>query len=155
MVASNTLWPSAHSDMLSRLIATTSLSFAEITTQMNAAFATSYTRNAILGKVYRMGQCNTRPPVTPEEQALKARARITRRSNKKKAERWLAKPSLAERAKRAEEQKRVRAMFDATGTSRTSPGYRKHFPRLPEMSRSELRGMLADAMRNTAAMEVS
>jgi len=140
--------------MLSNLIET-GMTFTEIQTEMNSVLRTSYTRNAILGRAHRMGQCNTRPPVSLEEQALKARARITRRSNKKKAERWLAKPSLAERAIRAEEQKRIRAMFDESGASRTSPGYRKHLPRLPEMNKTELRGMLADAMRNTAAMGVS
>jgi hypothetical protein len=36
------------------------------------------------------------------------------------------------------------------GTSKTSPIYRNQFPKLPEMSRAQLRAMLADAVRNTA-----
>jgi hypothetical protein len=152
MAANNTLWPQEHSDMLSSLLKTTSLSFSEIQVQMNAALKTYYTRNAILGRAYRMNHCITRPPVAPEIRAQKKRERLTRLNEKKKAQRHAAKPWLATRADRAKEQKRVRAMFDATGTSRTSAGYRKHFPRLPEMTKDELRGMLADAMRNTSVM---
>ena len=145
--------------MLSGLIAGSSLSFSEITTQMNAALGTSRTRNAILGRAYRTNHCITRPPVAPEIRAQRKRERLIRRNDEKRAKRWAAKPWLATRADRSkereEEAKRVRAAFDASGTSRTSPGYRKHLPKLPEMTRNELRGMLADAMRNTAAMVVS
>ncbi|MGY3609906.1 MULTISPECIES: GcrA family cell cycle regulator [unclassified Bradyrhizobium] len=35
-------------------------------------------------------------------------------------------------------------------TSRTHPSYRNQLPRLPEMSKAELRAMLAQAVRNTA-----
>lgn len=140
--------------MLSNLIATTTLSFSEITATINATFKMSYTRNAILGRAYRLNHCITRPPLPPEKRAERERERLIRYNEKKKAQRWAAKPWLAKRAERAAEQKRIRAMFDASGTPRTSPGYRKHLPKLPEMSRTELRSMLADAMRNTAAMEV-
>jgi GcrA cell cycle regulator len=158
MASDKTMWPSAHSDMLSNLIATTSLSFSEITASINATFKTSYTRNAVLGRAYRMNQCISRPLVPPEMRAERERTRQIRCNEKRRAERRIAKPWLADRApkvSRAEEKKRIRAMFDATGTSRTSAGYRKHLPKLPEMSRTELRSMLADAMRNTAAMGVS
>ena len=158
MAGNNTFWPQEHSDMLSNLLKTTSLSFAEIQAQMNAALKTSYTRNAILGRAYRMNHCITRPPVAPEIRAQRKRERLIRLNEEKRKRRWAAKPWLAQRAERtkerAEEAKRVRAAFDASGASRTSAGYRKHLPKLPEMSRSELRGMLADAMRNTAALEV-
>jgi hypothetical protein len=36
------------------------------------------------------------------------------------------------------------------GTSKTSPIYRNQFPKLPDMSKDELRAMLAEAFRNTA-----
>ena len=155
MAAASTMWPQEHSDMLSKLLTTTSLSFSEIREQLNSVLRTSYTRNAVLGRAYRMNHCVTRPPTPPEIRAERERVRQIRYNEKKREQRHAAKPWLATRASRAEEQKRVRAMFDATGASRTSAGYRKHLPRLPEMNKTELRGMLADAMRNTAAMEVT
>ena len=132
--------------MLSNLIATTALSFSEITSTINATFKTAYTRNAILGRAYRLNHCVTRPPLPPEKRAERERERLIRYNEKKRAKRWAAKPWLANRAERSAEQKRVRAMFDASGTPRTSPGYRKHLPKLPEMSRTELRSMLGGLM---------
>jgi hypothetical protein len=144
--------------MLTLLITTTPMTFSEIRSKLNKDLETSYTRNAILGRAYRMNQCVKRPEISPEIRAERRRAVQIAKSAKKKAERHAAKPWLAERApktNRAEERRRVLAMLNDSGVSRTSPSYRRQFPKLPEMSKSELRGMLADAMRNTAAMGVS
>jgi hypothetical protein len=42
----------------------------------------------------------------------------------------------------------------APGTSKTSPGYRNQLGFLPDMTVRERRDMLAEAMRNTAALPV-
>jgi hypothetical protein len=39
------------------------------------------------------------------------------------------------------------------GQSKTSPSYRKFLPRIGDLSKDELRAMLAAAVQNTAAME--
>ena len=46
----------------------------------------------------------------------------------------------------------VRAQFLARGSTTTSPEYRKHLPPAPEMTKVQLRAMLAQAIQNTAAL---
>jgi PHP family Zn ribbon phosphoesterase len=40
------------------------------------------------------------------------------------------------------------------GTSKTDPAYRRKLPALPEMSKNELRAMIAQAVRHTAEMPI-
>jgi hypothetical protein len=73
---------------------------------------------------------------TPEEQAYfdaKARQR-----------------ELRKQAKRRKSPVTESAFVFSPGTSKTSAIYRNQFPKLPEMSKTALRAMLADAVRNTA-----
>ena len=154
MGTTNKAWPQEHSDELVRLLQLSELSFAEIAEQMNADLGTNYSRDAVLGRAWRMNHCKARPPVSPEMQAQRKQARITRGAAKRKAERWAAKPWLANRAECATEKKRIRAQFAASGTPKTSRAYRMHLPKIPEMTKTELRAMLTNAVQNTAAMEV-
>jgi len=59
---------------------------------------------------------------------------------------------VASREAMLDEKQRNREMFRSRGTSVYSAAYRKHLPTLPEMTKSELRNMLADAFRNTASI---
>ena len=53
------------------------------------------------------------------------------------------------RARRKEEKRQILA---STNFSKTSPAYRNLLPSLPEMTKAELRAMIAQAVRNTQAM---
>lgn len=53
---------------------------------------------------------------------------------------------------KAKTQKEIRENMAAQGASRHSVAYRKHLPPAPEMSKSKMRDMLAQAMQNTAAL---
>lgn len=125
------------------MIARGDRSFRDMVGYINRNFGTDYTRSSLIGRAHRMGYKRPAPV---------ARAATKQRNLSKKAEgkRWKAEPS----AERKAEKKQIRASFVAKGTSKTSRDYRIHLPKLPEMSRSELRAMLSDAVRNTALMEV-
>ena len=58
------------------------------------------------------------------------------------------------KAKRRRERKRMAklAILSATQFSKTSAKYRNLLPPMPEMSKSEMRNMLAAAVRNTALL---
>lgn len=76
-----------------------------------------------------------------EELARLKEAAEERRRQRKRAARRAAKPAGAE--------------FKPQGISPTSALYRRtYFPPIPEMSKSQARAMLAEAVRNTAAMPV-
>jgi hypothetical protein len=72
------------------------------------------------------------------------------------AERAVKRAKQRAREKRHEakrrKSKRSITVTVAVGTSKTAPIYRNQLPRLPEMSRNELRAMLTQAVRNTAEM---
>ncbi len=58
-----------------------------------------------------------------------------------------------ERIKKARKRAKSRsAKLGALMFSKTSPAYRRQLPALPEMTKSELRAMIAQAVRNTAEM---
>lgn len=146
----STGWQPDHSDALVKFIAD-GLSYAEAAGAINAEFQTGYSRNACIGKARRLS-------ITSPERTVKFNNRRERDravSAKRKAERWKANPSLKERAARMAQQKINRAIMLANGATRTSPEFRKHVPRPPEMTKNELRAMLTTAVQNTAAMEIA
>lgn len=85
-------------------------------------------------KQRRLRQC---PDIT------RAKANAYKRAYMKK---WRAKRMFDVSTKQG-----VRAMMLARGTSKTSAAYRKHLPPMPEMSKAEMRAMLAQAMQNTVS----
>lgn len=110
-------------------------------------------RSSVIGKVtrLRLPAPEQKLPVIadrtyitqlPEISAVKRRER-ERRYQKKRRERQRA--SL-------DTKRDVRKQFLARGATTTSAEYRKHLPPLPEMSKSALRAMLAQAAQNTAAL---
>lgn len=123
------------------------------------------TRNAVVGKIDRLNLPNPAikqavarsglyarqlSPQTLESRRLsqirrRERDRAKRREQHLKRQRdviWLA-----------EEKEETRQQFRARGSSPYSAAYRKHMPRIGEMTKGELREMLAQAMQNTAAMQ--
>lgn len=57
---------------------------------------------------------------------------------------------IRDRAKKARKRAKNRADKLAVLTfSKTSPAYRRQLPQLPEMTKPELRAMIAQAVRNT------
>lgn len=59
---------------------------------------------------------------------------------------------IRERVKKARKRAKERAAKIVLGRSKTDPAYRRQLPALPEMTKSELRAMIAQAVRNTAGM---
>lgn len=147
-------WPDEHSDCLKYWLAK-GLSYAQAAHKINVRFGTGYTRNACISRGRRLG---AKPAAKPRGQRISKQIFHQRTAAKRKEKRWAENPSLAERAKKIErnrEMRAIRAKCDEAGTPRTSPVYRKHLPKLPEMTRSELRAMLTEAVQNTADMGIT
>jgi hypothetical protein len=53
-------WPTEHTDYLKQLMAEGGYSGAQVARMVNDRFRTSYTRNAIIGKLNRLGMATTR-----------------------------------------------------------------------------------------------
>lgn len=140
------------------------LSYAEMAAQMNARLGTNYTRCAIIGRARRLLLANPTPPRKPSKS--NGRKEYYRQIGiQRRMARWAAKPELREHYERKlardlqadNEQVRTegRKRAIAHGHSKTSAGYRKFMPRLPEMSKAEMRAMLTGIVQNTAALEVT
>lgn len=105
-------------------------------------------RNSVLGKLFRLK--------TPEPMHKKAIVRnrvyarqpaeITRANARARQQRYQAN-------RRLEALVGIRSRLAARGSNRYSAAYRKHLPHLPEMTKGELRAMLAQAFQNTAALQ--
>ena len=111
-----------------------------------------YTRNAVLGKVFRLGlekRAERIRPAIHKPNAPRPRryrdAYQMERIREKQRERYNER-----RAARAGEQK---AYLSRCKAPKTSAAYRNHLPVMPDMSKTQLRAMLAAAVINTAALE--
>jgi len=125
-------------------------SYSQISRAMAAEHGWVYTRNACIGRARRLKMEQPRRifiRTTPQE-------RHRRQGEQRRSKRWAKNPSLAQFYEKRMQQKETRARFLAAGTLATSPACRKHMPRLPEMTRHEMRAMLTQAIRNTAALEI-
>lgn len=108
-------------------------------------------RSAVIGKLHRLGAPE------PAVKAAVIRNRIYSRQlpeiSRVNARSREARYRLKMREARNDEKRMVCARFLARGASPHSVAYRKHLPPLPEMTKSELRRMLREAVQNTAAMQ--
>jgi hypothetical protein len=146
-------WPPDHDAALKAHLAA-GKSHSEAADQINADFGTAYTRNACCGRSYR--QHHPRPQAgLPRPSSGGHAAKQKRQAARRREKRWAVNPSLKERWERMQQQKATRAMMAAKGTPATAACYRKHMPRLPEMTKYELRRMLTAAVVATAAMEIA
>ena len=105
-------------------------------------------RNAVIGKVHRL-----KLPIPALKQEVIRNSVYARqvRDGAWKAKQAKRKRSWRARAKiKAQAEARERSLFH--GHSRYSSVYRNLMPKLPPMTKGELRSMLADAVRNTAVM---
>lgn len=104
-------------------------------------------RNAVIGKVHRLKL----PIPALKQEGNRVYARQVRDDSAWKAKQAERKRSWRARAKiKAQAEARERSLFH--GHSRYSAVYRNLMPKLPPMTKGELRSMLADAVRNTAVM---
>ncbi|MBR1122128.1 hypothetical protein JQ628_11435 [Bradyrhizobium lablabi] len=131
-------------------IATLKRLWAEGESSTDIAAKLRCTRNSVLGKLYRLREPQ---PMVKKRGGPRNRvytrqpAEITRANARLRQDRYRAKRKQSLSTKRG-----VRAMFLASGASRTSAEYRKHLPLMPEMTKGELRAMLAQAVQNTARL---
>lgn len=113
-----------------------------------------YTRNAVLGKVFRLGL---------EKRAERIRPAICRPSTpgprrQRSSYEWdLIRERQRERynERRAARSGEQKTFLKNCKAPKTSAAYRNHLPIMPDMTKTELRAMLATAVANTAAMERS
>lgn len=145
-------WTTEQSAFLVSEVTTGRDSYARLAHVINAKFGTRYSRDAVLGKAHRLGLCKPQQFGKSSWAMENARTRDREKKKQLREKRWQANPSLEGRAERKKE---TLQLFKATNTPRTSPAYRKHLPHLPEMTKTELRAMLAAAFANTAALEVA
>jgi hypothetical protein len=146
-------WPDWHMVELKKLLDDRdSGSFSDIALALSLAVRKCYSRNACIGKARRL--MGGKPSGRSIAQGLTIEVMNMRRAEKRRKQRWAAKPSLRQRYERVQEKKALRKRFAEGGMAKTAPGYRKHLPRLPEMTKNELRAMLAVAWANTAALEL-
>lgn len=150
------VWLDLHSEALKGFVER-GLSFIDAAKKLNEDFGTNYTRNACIGRAQRMGVAGHlkrgRRPKELVAKENKARSKI--RLQRKKAERWAAKPWLADREAERKQREEIGKRVMASCKSKTSATYRNQLPRLGDVTKTELRAMLASAVSNTAAMEFS
>lgn len=141
-------WHADKEAMLERLWADQFRTAAVIAAEMGIS------RNAVLGKAHRM-----KLPPRRESYTDAVRLGLSPRHAKPKA-----KPSVTlatgagniaiiRPAESLAEQQRKRAL--AQGYGKSSPSYRATFGLAPEMTANQRRQFLAEAMRNTAAMQAA
>ncbi len=114
-------------------------------TDIASSLKGNYSRNAVLGKIHRL-KAST---VSSQVKMLKARRNLDHMA--------MARAKLRERDRIKKQRKRDRIKAEtrrslSTGTSKTSPTYRNLLPKAPEMTKNELRALISEAMRNTAAL---
>jgi hypothetical protein len=104
------VWLEIHSEAL-RGFVKLGLSFTEAAKKLNSEFGTSYTRNACIGRAQRMGVAGKlkrgRRPKELIANENQARWKLT--NTRRKAQRWAAKPWLAQREAQIEARRRERA----------------------------------------------
>jgi hypothetical protein len=108
--------------------------------QVAARIGDGITRNAIIGKVHRMKVKRSKGHEVRIKLHGPKRVRIKR------------PPGYVRPPSREQERKQNREIMLAGGARKTSAAYRKHLPRLGDMTRGELRAMLTTALQNTANM---
>jgi len=112
------------------------------------------TRNAVLGKVFRLG-LEKRPERIRPAIHRPSTPRPRRRRDAYEMERIREKQRERYNERRAERSGEQRTFLKNCKAPKTSAAYRNHLPIMPDMSKAELRAMLAAAVANTASMERS
>ncbi len=119
------------------------------------------TRSAVIGKVHRMrlnGRNYSNGPVQPKLSPEERRQLKNERRNLAERLRRQNNPhaySFDAARKREKRRKEALSVMRSSNARTTSAEYRKHLPKIPEMTRNELREMFAQAVQNTAAMGVT
>ncbi|MGY3359770.1 hypothetical protein ACVWZK_006433 [Bradyrhizobium sp. GM0.4] len=112
-------------------------------------------RNAVLGKLHRLGDSGRVLIVDPVKLKLRAEERRQAHVAKERRRRARLASGLGSlRAPRAIEPVAFKAPVVPSFVSKTSPSYRDRLVKLPDMTVGQRRDMLAEAVRNTAAMPV-
>jgi len=134
-------------------ISTLTQMWAEGYSSTRIALALGLTRNSVIGKVTRLKL----PEPTSKLPVIIDRTYVTQlpevRREKVRAYERVYKKARKERLRydiKTKQDERQRLI--ARGASPYSPAYRKQLPPLPDMTKGELRAMLAAAMQNTAAL---
>ncbi len=149
MTVARYVWPDHHSIALEGCIAA-GMSYSQAAVEINEQFSERYTRNACIGRGRRMG---LKSSALSGPHVYLAPAERRRRKNER--ERIRRMDNLADKERRDRDRKEARGIMLSRGAKTTSAEYRKHLPPLPEMTKSELRAMLAQAIQNTIDMGVS
>jgi hypothetical protein len=134
-------------------VATLTRMWAEGHSATRIAAELECTRNSIIGKVTRLKLPAPveKLPVIKDMSYARQLPEVTLQKRRERENRY-ARARAEKRKHCFEAKKDIRAEFIARGASPYSAAYRKHMPQLPEMSKGQLRAMLAQAAQNTAAL---
>lgn len=134
-------------------IATLTKMWAEGYSATRISMSLDCTRCAIIGKINRLGlpEPKKKLPTIRDMAYAKRLPEVTLKKRRIRENRY-AKARRERRKYCLETKRELRQEFLARGTSPYSAAYRKHLPPAPEMSKSQMRDMLAQAMQNTAAL---
>jgi len=139
-------WTDERCDTLTRM-------WAEGYSATRIAKALECSRNSVIGKVTRLKlpPPAEKLPVIADREYVRQLPEVSLKKRRERERRYAR--ARSERRKHCfDAKKEVRAQFIARGATTTSAAYRKHLPPLPEMSKGQLRAMLAQALENTAAL---
>jgi len=120
-------------------------------TRIGAAMGIS--RSCVIGKVTRLGlpEPAEKLPVVTDRVYTRQLAEVTR-AKVNAYYRQYSKKRREERKLMMETKASIREAMLDRGATKTSAAYRKHLPPMPDMSKGQLRAMLAQAAQNTAAL---
>lgn len=110
-------------------------------------------RNAVIGKVTRLGlpEPGSKLPVVRDMSYIRQIPEV-KAAKRRERERIYAKVRREKQKHDIKTKREIRQRFLERGASPYSAAYRKHLPPMPEMSKSQMRAMLAQALENTAAL---
>jgi len=109
-------------------------------------------RSAVLGKLWRLGAAPPagKKPIVIRRVYTRQPIEVTKANARERVKRYRLKVKL-ERPFEAGQEARERLL--ERGASTTSAVYRRHLPQIPvDMTKGQLRAMLAQAVQNTAAL---
>jgi hypothetical protein len=134
-------------------VATLTKLWAEGHSATRIALVLECSRNSVIGKVTRLKLPAPleKLPVVADRSYVRQLPEISLEKRRTR-ERHYAKVRREKRRQCIKTNQDVRAQLLARGKSTTSAIYRNQFPPLPDMSKNQLRAMLAAALQNTAAL---
>ncbi len=117
-------------------------------------------KGAVLGRAHRLklaARSTGKPRLDPAEAERRRKEHNRKRSDRRRRQRAESGQASSQHANQNKRIQEVVARHKAAAlpaVSKTSPAYRNQLPTIGNLSKNELRAMIAEAARNTAEMSV-